>query len=196
MRAGGERMHKAVLKPLSLDYLDAMMSWVNDSAITGKFAKFNRRITREEEISHIKSMMASKQDRAFVMESEEGKYLGNISLHEIDRQAGKARMSILIANIEERGKGYGTSAIKKLLEIAFNEMKLHKVLLVVFESNEKARALYRKCGFRKEGILKDEYFVEGKYHDMARMAILEEKWRHPETAVSGPSFVNSGREQK
>ena len=163
---------QAVLKPLSLNYLDAMMSWVNNPAITGKFAKFNNRITREEEISHIKQMMASKSDRAFVMESEQGKYLGNISLHEIDWNAKKARMSILIADKEARGKGYGKSAIKQLLEIAFNQLKLHKVWLVVFEENEKARGLYRKCGFQEEGILKDEYFVKGKYHDMARMAII------------------------
>lgn len=81
-------------------------------------------------------------------------------------------MSILIADKEARGKGYGKSAIKQLLEIAFNQLKLHKVWLVVFEENEKARGLYRKCGFQEEGILKDEYFVKGKYHDMARMAII------------------------
>jgi len=168
---------QAVLKPLSLDYLDAMMSWVNDSAITEKFAKFNSRITREEEISHIKQMMASRQDKAFVMESEEGKYLGNISLHEIDRYAQKARMSILIASKEERGKGYGESAIRQLLKIAFNQLNLHKIWLVVFEENEKAKGLYRKCGFQEEGILTDEYFVKGKYHNMVRMAIIKAKWR-------------------
>jgi RimJ/RimL family protein N-acetyltransferase len=168
---------QAVLKPLSLDYLEDMMSWVNNPAITGKFAKFNCNLTRDEEASHIRQMMASKTERAFVMESEEGKYLGNISLHEIDTQAGKARMSILIASKEERGKGYGESAIKKLLSIAFNEMKLHKIWLVVFEENEKAKGLYRKCGFQEEGILKDEYFVKGKYHNMVRMAIIKAKWR-------------------
>lgn len=163
---------QAVLKPLSLEYLDNMMSWVNNHEITGKFAKFNCNLTRDEEASHIRQMMASKTERAFAMESEEGKYLGDISLHEIDWNAKKARMSILIASKEERGKGYGESAIRQLLKIAFNELSLHKVWLVVFEENEKAIGLYRKCGFQEEGILKGEYFVKGKYHDMVRMAII------------------------
>lgn len=163
---------QAVLKPLSMDYLDDMLGWVNKPAVTRNFAKFRQKITRQQEIKHIKSMMASKADRCFVMQTEQGEYLGNISLHEIDRFSKKARMSVLIANREERGKGYGKSAIRRLLSIAFNEIKLHKVWLVVFTENEKARNLYAKCGFQEEGILKDEYLVNGKYHDMVRMAII------------------------
>ena len=168
-------MPNVILKPLSMDYLDNMMKWVNNHAITGTFAKFNRRLTRMDEKSHIKRMMASRTDRCFVMETGEEKYIGNISLHEIDSFAKKARMSILIADKKERGKGYGESAIKRLLKIAFSQLNLHKVWLVVFEENEKARGLYRKCGFREEGILQDEYLVKGEYHNMIRMAILNKR---------------------
>ena len=166
---------QAVLKPLSLDYLDEIMAWINNPEVTSRFAWFRPNVTRDEEKKFIQSQMASKKDRAFAIETEEGKYLGDISLHEIDWNAKKARMSILIADKEQRGKGYGESAIKKLLSVAFNEMKLHKVWLVVFEENENARGLYRKCGFQEEGILKDEYFVKGKYHNMVRMAIIQRR---------------------
>ncbi|HII15198.1 MAG TPA: GNAT family N-acetyltransferase [Nanoarchaeota archaeon] len=166
-------MANAVLKPLSLEYLNDMLGWVNNRDVTKNFAKFGKRITRQQEIAHINRMTASKTDRAFVMETKEGKYLGNISLHEIDWNAKKARMSILIANREERDRGYGKSAIRRLLKLAFNELGLHKVWLIVFEGNMTARGLYSRCGFQEEGILKDEYFVAGKYHNMVRMAILK-----------------------
>ena len=51
------------------------------------------------------------------------------------------------------------------------KLELHKVWLIVRRDNRSAQAMYSKLGFDFEGVLRDEYFVGGRWFDMVRMAI-------------------------
>ncbi|WP_278279566.1 GNAT family protein [Clostridium sp. DMHC 10] len=55
-------------------------------------------------------------------------------------------------------------------------MNMHKVKLRVFSFNERAIKSYEKCGFKVEGILKDEIFKDGKYYDEVLMAVFEKEF--------------------
>lgn len=57
---------------------------------------------------------------------------------------------------ESQGKGMATLAFSKLLEHLLGA-DFNIVLLEVRESNHRARALYRKLGFREDGVRKDYY---------------------------------------
>jgi diamine N-acetyltransferase len=64
--------------------------------------------------------------------------------------------------------------LTKLIELARKE-KLHKISLHVVSDNENAVHLYRKLGFRTEGVIRDSYFGEdGKYHDQLAMGLILE----------------------
>ena len=43
---------------------------------------------------------------------------------------------------------------------------MHKVYLGVMWFNERAMKTYEKCGFVKEGISRDDFYKNGKYHDV------------------------------
>lgn len=58
-----------------------------------------------------------------------------------------------------------TDCLKKLLEIGFDELNLHKIKLMAEEVNLASNAVAKKVGFQFEGTLKDEIFSAGKYHD-------------------------------
>jgi diamine N-acetyltransferase len=62
--------------------------------------------------------------------------------------------------------------VRALLDIAWHQLDLHKVWLIVRRNNRDAQAMYLKLGFEFEGVLRDEYRVHDCYHDMVRMAIL------------------------
>ena len=55
------------------------------------------------------------------------------------------------------------------------EMNLHKIKAVVFDFNEPALRCYEKCGFVREGVLKQEIFREGAYHDVVSMALFQDE---------------------
>ena len=69
--------------------------------------------------------------------------------------------------------GYGTEALKLLLDFAFNFQNMHSVDLKVFSFNERAIKCYEKSGFKRCGTRHDAYFLNGKYHDEITMEILE-----------------------
>ena len=56
--------------------------------------------------------------------------------------------------------------------MAFGELGLRKVWLIVRKDNRHAQAMYLRLGFDFEGVLRDEYAVGGVYYDMVRMAKL------------------------
>jgi diamine N-acetyltransferase len=62
--------------------------------------------------------------------------------------------------------------LRGLVRLAWEELDLHKLWLIVRKDNRAAQAMYLKQGFDFEGVLRDEYHVGGRFHDMVRMAVL------------------------
>ena len=68
---------------------------------------------------------------------------------------------------QHRGAG------RRLVEAAIGEAQArgaHKLSLRVLGSNTSARLLYEACGFVVEGILRSEFFLNGRYVDDVLMA--------------------------
>jgi diamine N-acetyltransferase len=146
------------------------MSWVNDREVMQYFANRQTDLSEAEERGYLEGLMASPTDRAFSIFDGE-RYLGQCSLNQIYWPARNARLFIVLRR-DCQGQGYGPAALRALLALAWSTLDLHKVWLIVREDNRSAQAMYLKLGFSFEGLLRDEYHVLGRYHDMVRMAIL------------------------
>jgi len=72
---------------------------------------------------------------------------------------------------EFRGMGVGKKLIKELLIWAKNN-KIKRVELEVLANNKPALGLYKKSGFKKEGVKKKESKINNKYLDSIIMAKL------------------------
>lgn len=167
-------MAEITLRPLELSDLEHIMGWVNDPDIVSNFGWFGKPVSREEEQQYLGRLLASPTDKmysAFV----DGAYLGQCGLHEIDWRNQNGRLSIIVGNKERWGKGYAPQIIDALLDKAFNGLHLHKVWAMFLEQNKKNYHLFvEKCGFQIEGTLRQEYHRHGAYHDMVRIAMLED----------------------
>jgi len=64
------------------------------------------------------------------------------------------------------------------LNFIFNEMNLHKVSLLTYGFNKRAIRSYEKVGFKVEGVLKENIYREGQYHNKLIMSIFKEKWKN------------------
>lgn len=112
-----------------------------------------------------------------VIHKETGNVIGHISLGKIDRKNKSARIGkVLVGEKNLRGQGIGSLMVKELLKIAFEELKLHRVSLGVFDFNESAIACYEKVGFKKEGLLRDCRKIGNDYWSLWEMSILEQEW--------------------
>lgn len=160
------------LRPLKLRNIDNIMTWVNDPDIVKNFQNF-KGFTRSEELKFLKKIIKSKNDYVFsIFRTTDGKYLGQCAINQISRQNKLGRFSIFVTK-ENWGKGYAEEAIRLLIEFAFRKLGLHKIWGVAWATNKKAWHIYRKVGFKKEGLLKDEYYWHGRFHDLLRIAIVK-----------------------
>lgn len=100
----------------------------------------------------------------FTIESLEGINVGAFNLNSIDEKNGTFSIGIQIGR-DHRGQGYGTAAMKLLLDYAFNERRLNKFNVSVIEGNIGSASMMKKLGCKEEGVRREVIYTGGKYHD-------------------------------
>lgn len=100
----------------------------------------------------------------------DGLHVGNCGLIDIDRRRRKAQLWIYVSN--GKGQGYGTLAVRRLLDFAFLEQQLQRVYIRVLANNLGAVAFYERLGFVHEGLLRQDTIHNGTGIDSHAMAIL------------------------
>lgn len=104
--------------------------------------------------------------------------IGDIGISSVDFTNRCAEIGITIGNKKYRGKGLCVDTVKALTNYCFNSLKLNKVYLDVWENNKRAIGCYLKCGFRKDGLLREHVFRNKKYHNKIIMSLLKKEWKN------------------
>lgn len=133
--------------------------------------------TLEDELKWYDGISAMNDRYNFAMETlDTGHYIGGLGLNAVDWKNSIAVVGIFIGDKAYWGKGYGTDAMKVLIRFIFEQMNIRKIKLNVYAFNERAVKSYEKCGFVTEGVLKEEIYRDGKYHDEYIMAIFRDQY--------------------
>lgn len=111
--------------------------------------------------------------RFVVVHGEES--VGLVELVEINHIHRRADFQLIISP-KFQGKGFATKAVLLGMDYAFKILNLHKLSLVVDCKNERAIKVYRKLGFKEEGLLREEYFADGVYRDAYCMAVFQNEY--------------------
>jgi ribosomal protein S18 acetylase RimI-like enzyme len=69
-----------------------------------------------------------------------------------------------------QGRGFGRALVRAAVEEA-RARGARRLTLRVLATNPGARALYEACGFVVEGVLRDEFLLDGRYVDDVLMAL-------------------------
>jgi RimJ/RimL family protein N-acetyltransferase len=104
--------------------------------------------------------------------------VGHIELNDIDMRNNSATVCrVLVGEPSLRGKGIGIQMLRRLLQIGFDGLGLHRIDLVVFDFNRAAIKCYEGVGFVKEGRLRESRRIGNEYWSLYQMSILEHEWR-------------------
>jgi RimJ/RimL family protein N-acetyltransferase len=142
--------------------------------------------------------MVKKQYEKLEKEMEEGKnqFYFAIRAREDDRLIGKALVYWIewanghgfvrlgIGSAQDRGKGYGSQALKMLLRFAFAELNLFRLTAFVPEYNTVAIGLLEKHGFIQEVRRRQTLERDGRRWDLFAYGLLNEEWRDQAQAYS------------
>ncbi len=96
---------------------------------------------------------------------------GTISLHEINRYAGRCVAGYLIGPWA-RGRGIATRSLRLLCRFAFDDLRLERVEVTIEPENAASCATAESVGFVQEGLLRSYMAIAGARRDMLMYSLL------------------------
>lgn len=164
------------LSPMNTEDYEIFTEWMNDFNTTDYIGRSCFNTTLESEKGFLEKN-SKGQMRFMIVRLEDDIAIGTISLDCMCNINRRATLGIFIGDRNGRNKGYGTEAIRLLLDYGFNYLNLNNINLDLIEFNERALACYKKCGFKEYGRRRKSNFINGKYYDTIKMDILSEEFK-------------------
>ena len=171
------------LRAIEREDLPRYVSWFNDPEVREGLNQFLPMSLVEEEKWFEELLNREPVEKPFaidVLEDDAWVHVGGAGLFSFDHQASHAELGIVIGAKKYWDRGHGTNIVRLLLRHAFDSLNLHRVSLVVFESNPRAIRVYKKVGFVEEGRMRESHFSGGKYCDTLMMSVLRGEWESSE----------------
>lgn len=142
-----------VSEELVPDYL----AMVNDWERVGKLIGSRRDpISEEKERRWVQKKLAEGAALFSMLEKDTGAFIGNIELMDIADGAGELGIAVTAAM---QDRGYGTEAVRAMVDYGMDTLGLRRVFLKVFPDNARAIRVYEKCGFREYDRTEDDVFM-------------------------------------
>ena len=167
---------KVRLRPVEERDLPRFVEWLADREVTRWLAAMGKPPTLEDEREWYESKRGDPDNVMWAIETLEGQLVGNVELR-LSPRARRAEMGIAIQDRRQWNLGLGTDAVRLVLEYAFDDLELNRVELTTDEENARAIRCYEKCGFQREGLLRQHRLIDGKFGNTLVMAALAEEWR-------------------
>ncbi len=100
--------------------------------------------------------------------------IGNVTLSSIIR--GPFQSSYVGYKLDESeiNKGYITEALEKIIDIAFNDLKLHRIEANIMPRNQRSIKVIEKLGFVYEGLSREYLKINGVWEDHAHYVRLNQ----------------------
>lgn len=162
------------------------LKWINDPEVTENLMH-HYPISITEEESWYESMIKNPAaEHVLVMEvkkagedqpdSDTWFPIGNIQFLDIHWRGLHTEIGIMIGEKDYWDQGYGTEAMRLMLEHGFGTLNLHRIWLQVYNKNIRGIRAYDKAGFIVEGRLREAHYQHGRYYDTIIMSVLRSEW--------------------
>ena len=155
---------------------DALVAakWLNNYEVAKYINQYVKTINEDSEREYL-AKNNHEYDYAIV-DLESDKLIGFIDLKKVDFISRTATLGVFIGREEYLSRGYGSDAIKLILNFGFNFLNLNNIKLEVLGFNIRAIKAYQKCGFKKFGVWKNSHYAEGTYHDIVFMNVTKSEF--------------------
>jgi len=175
---------KVRLRPFTEADFDIVARWFEDPEVLHySEGKENPNYSRAE-IEGIYGGVAEQGSLLFMIETTEGRVIGETWLQPMNMERGKKqppddawRIDIMIGEKEYWGKGYGRRVVWLLLRHAFEVLGADRVAAMsVFEFNEHSLRMFQACGMREVRRVPDLVARAGKKFAEIDLEITRKQW--------------------
>lgn len=163
---------KTVLRPIDETDLELLHKWENDPELTYFLnADRYRSMSHEEIHRRYRQIRMDPTMELFVIETHSGVRIGMVGYDNLSIERRSFRVYIGIGEKEYWNQGYGSDAMRTLLQHGFTDLRADRIYLSVYDFNDRAIASYRKCGYRVDGVRRNVALVDGQWCDSIEMSV-------------------------
>jgi UDP-4-amino-4,6-dideoxy-N-acetyl-beta-L-altrosamine N-acetyltransferase len=162
------------LREIRDDDLEHIVRWRNDPQILGMLFSHHP-LSMQEQREWFAKLPGDSSRVSFIVEMRDGRAVGQGGFAKIDRHSRNAELGIVIGERELQGRGLGAEAVRLLMSYGFGELNLHRISLRVLGGNARALHVYRKLGFKDEGVLREAIYKNGAFRDIVLLGLLEKE---------------------
>jgi ribosomal-protein-alanine N-acetyltransferase len=114
-----------------------------------------------------------------IIDKMDGHLIGTIGYMNYDMENGVVEIGYSLAKWKWN-QGYMTEALEKVIEYTFETMDVNRIEAMHEPENPASGRVMEKCGFKKEGLLRQRLYNKGKYVDVCLYSLLRGEWNSKE----------------
>ncbi len=163
------------LRAMETTDIDILYQWENDTdnwKVSSTQAPFSKKVLEEYIATAHQDIYSVKQLRLIICDAD-NKPVGCIDLFDFEPNHLRAGIGILIADKEERRKGFASDALQLLIDYCFETLNLHQLYCNITIDNEASVLLFQKHGFLITGIKKQWIRDGAKYKDELMLQLIK-----------------------
>ncbi|MFJ7913506.1 MULTISPECIES: GNAT family N-acetyltransferase [unclassified Lysinibacillus] len=126
-------------------------------------------------LNEMKEQMKQDKTRYVGVKTNAGRKIGFVSWHEVKTQ-GNYQIGGTIGDPSIWDEGYGVEATKLIMDYLFHFKNAHRLQFITGLYNTRTISMLMKHSTQIEGILRDYYFLDGKYHDAVICSVLRDEY--------------------
>ena len=161
-------------RPITADDIPDKVRLYNDKEIT-RYLNYEEEFSVEQSLRWFEKVKNDPTRFENIIEDvENGKprKVGIVGLFDIDLKNRMAGFYITIGERNYQGRGIARKVTVDFLTSCFLEFQLEKIYLFTHQENLRAQRLYERIGFVREGVLRHELYVRGRFINRYYYGIL------------------------
>ncbi|MCP4764953.1 MAG: GNAT family N-acetyltransferase [Gammaproteobacteria bacterium] len=168
------------LQPVVVQHLESIASWYQNidelALIESNLPLPVSALSLETMWQRDLEQIAPRTSYLYAICNEAGEAVGFTGLQEINLTSGYGVVFVFVEK-NNRRHGLALRSTALMLDMAFEQLRLHRVTTYVDSENRPSGDLIRKIGFINEGCMREACFYNGDYHDVNVVGMLVEEWR-------------------
>ena len=166
---------RLILKPITPKVIHQQFERKTKIEILDYF-NFNESTYEKYKLMHEKGMETYNQSLYFFLLILKGtsNVIGEGGFHTWNLTHHRAEIFYSLRADNYKNNGYMSEALPKIIEFGFNTLQLHRMQAFIDAENIPSLKLLQKNNFKREGIAREDYLVNGIQEDSVCYSLL--KW--------------------
>ncbi len=174
---------RVILSAIEPEHVPAIVRWRNLPDVYSGFIEYEP-LSTTQQAAFLADLTATGTRRLWLINARKDRKaadavpIGTVGIMDIDRRNRRCEFGpIFIGELDFRGQGLASDAEILVLDYCFNHLGLHKVAAHVTESNAEVIPFHEAAGFKRDIVLRDHIFRQGRFEGLHLLSCLDNEFR-------------------